>query len=144
LLTLFRYQRPAHQADGTTMYRNVSPAGRLAAVIMLAVLAACTTVPAPVQELAEAEHAVQAASAGDAMTLAPAEVDKARRKLEAARSALRAQDHTLARRLAEQAVVDAELAQITARAEETERAAAAIETQIGDPGETAVQPMDGS
>jgi chromosome segregation ATPase len=126
------------------MYRNVSPARRLAAVLMLAVLAACTTVPAPVQELAEAEHAVQAASASDAMTLAPAEVDKARRKLEAARSALRAQDHTLARRLAEQAVVDAELAQITARAEETERAAAAIETQIGGPGEIAVQPMGGS
>lgn len=126
------------------MYRNVSPARRLAAVLMLAVPAACTTVPAPVQELAEAEHAVQAASASDAVTLARAEVDKARRKLEAARSALQAQDHTLARRLAEQAVVDAELAQITARAEETERAAAAIETQIGEPGETAVRPVDGS
>lgn len=126
------------------MYRNAYPARRLAAMIALAMLAGCTTVPAPVQELAEAEHAVQVASASDAMTLAPSELDKAHRKLEEARSALQAQDHVLARRLAEQAVVDAELAQITARAAATERAVAAIRAETGAPGDNSVQPTDDS
>jgi hypothetical protein len=135
---------PAHQADGFMMYRNATSARLLAAIIPLAFLVGCTTVPAPMQELAEAEGAGQAASAADAPTVAAVELDKARRKLEAARSALQAKDHVLARQLAEQAVVDAEIAQITARAAEIEQAAAAIGAQIGGPGETAIHPTDGS
>ncbi len=124
--------------------RNTPCARRWTLVIALAVLAACTTVPAPVQEMAEAEHAVQAAAAIDAETLAPVEFEKARRKLDEARSALRAQQHERARLLAEQAVVDAEFARITAQAEETERTAAELRAKIRGLGGPASQPMVGS
>jgi hypothetical protein len=115
-------------------HRSTASARRLAVATFLAALAACTTVPAPVQEVAEAEHAVQAAAATDAETLAPTEFNRARHKLEEARSALQAGQHLRARQLAEQAVVDAELAQITARMQETERAAAEIRVKMRDPG----------
>ena len=119
-------------------------ARRLAVVFKLLLVAACASVPAPVQEVAEAERAVQAAAEADAGTLAPAELDKARRKLVAAKGALQAQQHLEARQLAEQAVVDAELARITARAEVAARAAAEIRAQIGDPGGAATRPAAAS
>jgi alanyl-tRNA synthetase len=114
---------------------------RLAALTTLSALAACTSVPAPVQDVAEAERAVQEAAAADAEALAPAELDKARRKLEAAKSALAAQENLRARQLAEQALVDAELAEITAGAEQAARTAAELRAQIGDPGGSATQPV---
>jgi len=119
-------------------------ARRLALVSTLLVVAACASVPAPVQDVAQAERAVQAAADADAGTLAPAEFEKARRKLDEAKSALQAQQHLTARQLAEQAVVDAELAQITARAEAAARSAAEMRAQIGDPGRSALRPAAGS
>jgi hypothetical protein len=110
----------------------------------LLVLAACASVPAPVHEVADAERAVEAAADADAGILAPAELETARRKLDAARSALLAQQHLKARQLAEQAVVDAELAQVTARAEAAARSAAEMRAQIGDPGRAALRPAAGS
>jgi Domain of unknown function (DUF4398) len=108
-----------------------TPGGRrLLAMIALLTLAACTSVPAPVQDVAEAERAVQAAADAGAETVAPTEFKKARGKLEAAKSALQAQQHLKARQLAEQALVDAELAQVTAEAEAGARAAAEIRAQI--------------
>jgi hypothetical protein len=119
-------------------------ARRLALAGMLLVLAACASVPAPLQELAEAERAVQTAADADAMTLAPAEFEKARGKLEAAKAALAAQQHVQARQLAEQSFVDAELAAITARTVTAERLAAAIRAQTGDPRGPAIRPAAGS
>jgi hypothetical protein len=118
-------------------------ARRLALMGTLLVLAACASIPAPVQDVAQAERAVQAAVDADAGTLAPAELEKARRKLDAAKTALRAQQHLEARQLAEQAVVDAELAGVAARAEEATRSAAAIRAQIGDPSGAAIAPVAG-
>lgn len=123
--------------------RSIPSAPRLAAMIALAMLAACASVPVPSQQMALAEHAVQDAAAGNAATLAPAEFGKARSKLDAAQSALRAGDHVKARQLAEQAVVDAEMAQITARTEETARAAASIRIQLRTLGEPATPDMVG-
>jgi hypothetical protein len=114
---------------------------RPALAIALCMLAGCTSVPAPVQEVAGAERAVQAAGAADAASLAPAELEKARGKLEAARRALAAREHARARQLAEQAVVDAELARITAGAEQAAQTAAGIRAQIGDATEPAMQDM---
>jgi hypothetical protein len=114
---------------------------RLAALTTLSVLAACTSVPAPVQDMANAERAVQEAAAADAGALAPTELDKARRKLEAAKGALAAQENLRARQLAEQALVDAELAEVTASAEQAARTAAEIRAQIGGPAGSATQPV---
>jgi hypothetical protein len=112
-----------------------TPGGRrLLAMIVLSTLAACASIPPPVQDVAEAERAVQAAADAGAGTVAPAEFEKARGKLEAAKSALQAQQHLKARQLAEQALVDAELAQVTAEAEAGARAATEIRAQIRDLG----------
>jgi Domain of unknown function (DUF4398) len=112
-----------------------TPGGRrLLAMIVRSTLAACASIPPPVQDVAEAERAVQAAADAGAGTVAPAEFEKARGKLEAAKSALQAQQHLKARQLAEQALVDAELAQVTAEAEAGARAATEIRAQIRDLG----------
>jgi hypothetical protein len=112
-----------------------TPGGRrLLAMIVLSTLAACASIPPPVQDVAEAERAVQAAADAGAGTVAPAEFEKARGKLEAAKSALQAQQHLKARQLAEQALVDAELAQVTAEAEAGARAATEIRAQMRDLG----------
>jgi Domain of unknown function (DUF4398) len=140
---------PASEANaeargrGMTLWSTIG-ARWLVLVICISVLAACASVPAPVQEVAAAERAVQAAAEADAEILAPAELDKARRKLDAAKGALQEQQHLEARQLAEQAVVDAELAQITARAEVAARSAAEIRAQIGDQGRSAMRPAAGS
>ena len=74
----------------------------------------------------------------------PPRTSKARGKLEAAKSALQAQQHLKARQLAEQALVDAELAEITARQQEAARAAAEIRTQIREPAAPALPGSAGS
>jgi hypothetical protein len=122
------------------MMRSTIGARRVALMSILLVLAACASVPAPVQDMAAAEHAVQAAVDAGAASLAPLEIDSARRKLDAAKSAMQAQQHGKARQLAEQAVVDAELAQITARAEAAARKAASLRAQLGDPPGAALRP----
>jgi hypothetical protein len=127
----------------TTLWSTPS-ARRLAVGITLAALAACANVPAPLQDVAEAERAVQAAADANAATLAPAAYDQARGKLEAAKTALQAQEHLKARQLAEQALGDAELAEITAHQQEAERAAAEIRTQIRAPAGPALAGRAGS
>jgi hypothetical protein len=74
----------------------------------LVVLAACATEPAPSAELASARAAVQ--QAAPAAEYAPKELAAAQTKLSAAQDALARGDNVRARRLAQQAEVDARLA----------------------------------
>lgn len=74
----------------------------------LAVLAACATEPLPTAELAAARAAV--AQAAPAAEYAPKELAAAQTKLGLAQSALARGDNLQARRLAQQAEVDARLA----------------------------------
>jgi hypothetical protein len=85
--------------------------------MILATLAACSSVPAPVGEMSAAQTAVTAAEQADAVQHAPAELDRARDKLIRAQAAMQEEDNQEARRLAEQALVDARLAEAKARAE---------------------------
>ena len=72
---------------------------------------ACESTPPPRDALAEAEEAVSRARANDADRFAPLALRKAEDKLEQARAAARDDDqYGTARRLAEQAQVDAQLA----------------------------------
>lgn len=93
----------------------------------MALLGACASPPAPVEQLAVAEAAVQRASTTSTQETAPMELRVAIDKLAAARSALVAGDRDRARQLAEQAEVDAQVAEIHAQARRSE--AAARETQ---------------
>jgi Domain of unknown function (DUF4398) len=86
-------------------------------VMMLAMLAlgACSSVPAPEQQLANADTAVREAEEANAASEAPAPLRRAQDKLTQARAAMQAEEYVDARRLAEQAAVDAELAEVQAR-----------------------------
>ena len=72
-------------------------------------LAACASVPPPVTELASARAAIEQA-APFVSHYAPAELAAAQKKLERAEQALARDDRVQARRLAEEAEVDARFA----------------------------------
>jgi predicted lipid-binding transport protein (Tim44 family) len=85
-----------------------------AALAALIVLVGCAN--APTKKIAKAELAVEEADPKTA-EYAPLELRQARQKLRAAQEAAEDDDHDRARRLAEQALVDAQLARAKARAE---------------------------
>jgi len=85
--------------------------------------AACSTTKPPTDKIAQADLNVRAATEARAADFAPAELQKAREKLARARQAMTAQNYDDARRLAESAQVDAELAEAKAETAILRRAA---------------------
>ncbi len=79
-----------------------------------ATLSGCSARNHPAAILSQAEIAVWEASESRAPQHAPLELRVAREKLEAAKQALKAENYDSARRLAEQALVDAQLAKAKA------------------------------
>ncbi len=102
-------------------------AAALAAVFGLA--ACASDVPPPTAQLGASSQAVLAAERANALQYAPVDLQTARDKLAAADAAMRADERTRARRLAEQAQVDAELATVRAQHAVTEQAATAVRQQ---------------
>jgi hypothetical protein len=92
--------------------------------------AACASVPPPRAEVATAEQSLRKAEQADAGHHAALDLRVARDKLEQAREAMQRGDHREARRLAEQANLDAQVAEARARRDRTQRAAAEIREQI--------------
>jgi hypothetical protein len=84
-------------------------------------LAACSSLPAPKGEVANADLALRKAEAVNAAEVAPLDARLAREKLESARLALQRGRYLEARRDAEQAEVDALVATARARAARAER-----------------------
>jgi hypothetical protein len=123
-------------------------AGRLAAraprllrsgaiVLAVLVLAACASTPVPSETMAVAAAAVARASSAGTGELAPNELRIAVDKMAAARAALAAGDNDHARRLAEQAELDAQVAVMmaqaarsTAAAKESEEAARVLREEL--------------
>jgi predicted exporter len=93
-------------------------------------LSGCRAGRPPTAELAQASLAVQEADKSTAPQYAPAELHLARQDLEGAQQALREKAYTTARRLAERAVVHAQLAEAKAETEQTRQAAAALQRSI--------------
>ena len=90
----------------------------------------CSTPRKPAQEVEKADFAIASANTSSAPTDAPLELQLAREKVEKAKSALRNDDFKLAQRLAEQAQVDAQLAQAKAESESARTSAAELEETI--------------
>jgi hypothetical protein len=84
----------------------------------------------PVDKLAAADEAVRQAETSTASQYAPLPLSTAREKLEAARRAMDEEDYETARRLAEQALVDAQLAQETAASAKARAAAEELQQSI--------------
>ena len=90
--------------------------GGVAVLVAAILLAGCGSVPPPQEQLAAADLAIRAADEAEAGARAAAPLNQARDKLERARATLEAKEHLAARRLAEQALVDAQRAEAEASA----------------------------
>lgn len=96
-------------------------------------LAACaTTPPQPSEEIAAARTAVSFAEDNGARDYAAVELRRARDKLEQAQAAAGAGEPERARRLAEQAELDARLADLLTRSGKMERSISELEASIND------------
>jgi hypothetical protein len=101
-----------------------------AGVTMVFGLAACTSGPAPEREVAAADVAVENAEEANAAARAPGPYALARDKLERAREAMGDGENEEARRLADEALVDAELAEARARSQVAQENAAEVRTSV--------------
>ena len=95
----------------------------MGALVLLA-LAGCVQPPAPREALAAAELALDQAEMAGAAQHAPDELAQAQAKFEAAQAAIQAKANENARLLAEQATMDARVAEVEAQAVQTGAAAA--------------------
>jgi hypothetical protein len=97
--------------------------GAIACAAITLGLAACASTPIPNEKIAVAKVSVQRAEQSGAPELAPVEMAAARDKLARAEKAAASRDAQPATQLAEQANVDAELAEATARQQRSRKAA---------------------
>jgi multidrug resistance efflux pump len=102
----------------------------LTGIAAVAALAACASVPPPTETISAAELALRRADEVDAQRYARLEVYQAREKLEQAKGAVDREQNLEARRLAEESLVEAQLAEAKADAARAERNAEEIRKNI--------------
>ena len=90
-------------------------------------ISGCASIPAPTEQLAVSKVAVDSANSAGGNEFAPVQLKSSMEKMDAAEQAMTAEDYVLARRLAEQAQVDAQLAAATARSAKAQKAASALQ-----------------
>ena len=110
-----------HASTSTTFDRPRAALAVIAAFTVLIVSGCASTGDMPREQMAVARAAVDRA-AGPAGADAPLEVSEARNKLERATAAVARKDYDEARRLAEQAEVDANLAEAKSHSVRSNRA----------------------
>lgn len=104
---------------------------RTAGVIAVAaVIAGCASVPKPTEQLAVSRSAITNAERAGGAEYAPVEMRAARDKMDRAGKAMAREDYEDARRLAEEAQVDARLAEKTAESAKAQKAAVALSDDI--------------
>lgn len=109
---------------------SFAPIRTAAAVLALGALTACSSTPAPTEQMAVSRTTVnRVASAPAVATTAPVEISQAREKLMQAEKAMVAEDYVTARRLAAEAEVDARVAET--RADAASNAANLAQVQDG-------------
>lgn len=91
--------------------------------VALVALAGCASTPPPTEKLAVADAAVQRANTTSTSESSAVELKIATNKLAAARQAMDAKDYELAGRLAEQATVDAQVAELRSQSARSRQAA---------------------
>lgn len=102
-------------------------------LVLLAVfgLTACgTKYPPPESQVSLATSAVSQAESAGAYETAPLELKAARDKLNEAKQAMQKEDNLTAQRLAEQAILDANLAQAKARTVKSQKAVDEVKASI--------------
>ena len=100
---------------------------RIGLTVAAAILmAGCASTPAPVEQIAASRAAVNAASSAGANEFAPLQLKSAMEKMGGAEHAMTEKNYLQARQLAEQAQVDAQLAEAKARSAKAQQAADAL------------------
>jgi septal ring factor EnvC (AmiA/AmiB activator) len=95
-------------------------------------IVACASTPMPVDKLAVAKSAVERAEQAQAAQFAQVELTTARNKLAAAQAAADKRDAEVAARMADQAEVDAQLAEFTARAKQQQQLVTEMDASLQD------------
>ncbi len=93
-------------------------------------LSGCASVPPPIEQMTSAKSAVADAVGVQAAELAPVEMKLAQLKLNEANIAMAAKEYARARRLSEQAELDAVLAGTKARSAKAQRDVAELEQSV--------------
>jgi hypothetical protein len=93
-------------------------------------LPGCSSTPVPEAEIAGARAALVSAENQGSTPYAPVEMDRARDKLRRAEQAMQKEDYNEAKRLADEAQADAELAQALTGKSEAEQAVREMEISI--------------
>jgi hypothetical protein len=104
--------------------------GATLGVVTLGALGACASTPVPGEKIAVAEASLHRAEQAGAPQLAPVELATARDKLARAQKAAADHDALPATQLAEQANVDAELAEATAVAQKSHQTATQFDASM--------------
>lgn len=111
--------------DGFKSYQLLGVA--VAAAIFMTGCASTPTVPAPTEQMAVSRAAITAASSAGGSEFAPVQLKSAMDKMDTAERAMGAKNYGLARQLAEESQVDAQLAAAAARAGKAQKAADALQ-----------------
>jgi hypothetical protein len=95
-------------------------------------IVACAAAPAPVEKLTIAKTSIERAEQAQAAQFAQVELNTARTKFAAAQSAAAKHDAEVAARMADQADIDAQLAESTARAKQQEQIVIEMDAGLRD------------
>jgi septal ring factor EnvC (AmiA/AmiB activator) len=95
-------------------------------------IVACASPPMPIEKLAVAQSSLARAEQAQAAQFAQVELNSARNKLAAAQAAADKKDAEVAARLADQADVDAQLAESTARAKQQQQMVDEMDASLRD------------
>jgi len=100
------------------------------AAAALGLMAGCASTPAPTEQMALSRAALDTALSAGGNEYAPLQLQAAMNKMDAAEKALAKEDYAEARKLAEQAEVDAKLASAMARSAKAQKASEAVQDDI--------------
>jgi hypothetical protein len=96
-------------------------------------IVACAATPMPVEKLAVARNSIERAEQAQAAQFAQVELTSARNKYAAAQAAADKNKAEVAARMADQADIDAQLAESTARAKQQQQLATEMDAGLRDP-----------
>jgi hypothetical protein len=113
------------KTDSNKSYQLIGAA--VATAIFVSGCTSTSAIPAPTEQMAVSRATLNAANSAGASEFAPVQIKSAMDKMDTAERAMGAKNYDLARTMAEQAQVDAQLAATAARASKAQKAADALQ-----------------
>ncbi len=109
-------------------FQWIRPIGVIACAAV--VMAGCASIPPPIEQMAVSKSALASAVSAGGSEYASVEMRSAQEKMERANRAMDKEDYENARRLAEEAQVDARLAEKKAHSAKAQKAASVMQDDI--------------